>query len=73
MIDTGGLPAAEAIADQVLAHRNSDPAYEDLRLWLTWHQQAAVRAERALTARTITHRRLARPEGRVNANLYMPR
>jgi hypothetical protein len=55
VIDTGGLPAAEAIADQVLAHRNSDPAYEDLRLWLTWHQQAAVRAERALTARTITH------------------
>lgn len=72
VIDTGGLAAAEAIADQVLANRTSDLAYEDLRLWLTWHQQAAVRAERALTARTITHPRLARPEGRVNVNPYLP-
>ena len=57
----------------MLANRISDPAYEDLRLWLTWHQQAATRAEQALTTRTITHRRLARPEERVNADPYLPR
>lgn len=72
VIDTGGLAAAEAIANAVLAHRTSDPAYAELRLWLTWHQQAAVRADRAAKPRNITHRRLARPDGRINPNPYLP-
>lgn len=40
---------------------------------MTWHEQAAVATARAQQPRTITHRRLARPEGRVNPNPYLPR
>lgn len=72
VVDTGGLNAAEAIADAVLANRTSDPAYAELGLWLTWHQQAAAQAKRAQRVRVITHRRLARPDGRVNRNPYLP-
>jgi DNA polymerase III epsilon subunit-like protein len=68
-----GLAAAKAVAAQVLAARTSDPAYDELELWMTWHEQAAVQAARAQAPRAITHPRLARPEGRVNHNPYLPR
>jgi hypothetical protein len=57
----------------VLADRTTDPAYDELALWMTWHEQAAVAATRRQRPRAITHRRLARPEGRVNVNPYLPR
>ena len=73
LAETRGLTAAEEVALAVLADRTSDPAYDELELWLTWHEQAAVVALQALKPRNITHRRLARPEGRVNPNPYLPR
>jgi DNA polymerase III epsilon subunit-like protein len=71
--ETRGLAGAKAVADQVLADRTTDPAYDELALWMTWHEQAAVAATRRQRPRAITHRRLARPEGRVNVNPYLPR
>jgi hypothetical protein len=71
--ETRGLAAAQEVADKVLAVRTADPAFDELELWMTWHEQAAVAASRAQQPRNITHRRLARPEGRVNSNPYLPR
>ena len=39
---------------------------------MTWHEQDAVQSSRAQATRTVTHPRLARPEGRVNHNPYLP-
>ena len=71
--ETRGLAAAQEVAGKVLAARTTDPAYDELEMWMTWHEQAAVAAGRARQPRTITHRRLARPAGRVNPNPYLPR
>ena len=71
--DGRGLVAAKTVAVQVLAGRTSDPAYDELELWMTWHEQAAVQAARAQARRPVTHPRLARPAGRVNHNPYLPR
>ena len=71
--ESGGLAAAQEVAATVLAARTTDPAYDELELWMTWHEQAAVQAARAQAPRVITHPRLARPQGRVNHNPYLPR
>lgn len=65
----GDLDRALDLASRTLAARTTDPAYEDLSAWVLWQQQeqAAPRQRRP-----ITHRRLARPEGRRNANPYLP-
>ena len=61
--ESRGLAAAKEVAAKVLTARTTDPAYDELELWLTWHEHAAIAAARAQAPRTITHRRLARPEG----------
>lgn len=73
LAESRGLAAARAVATKVLAGRNTDPAFHELELWMTWHEQAAVQASRAQAPRQITHPRLARPAGRVNPNPYLPR
>lgn len=54
------------------ARLTTDPGYDELSLWMTWHEQAAVQTARAQATRTIKNERLARPEGRVNRNPYLP-
>ncbi|MGZ4436506.1 MAG: 3'-5' exonuclease [Nocardioidaceae bacterium] len=71
--ESRGLPAAKAVAEKVLDSRTTDPAFDELELWMTWHEQAAVQSSRARAPRTVTHPRLARPEGRLNHNPYLPR
>jgi hypothetical protein len=73
LAESRGLAAARVLAEKVLATRSTDPAYDELALWMTWHEQAAVQAARRQAPRTITHPRLARPAGRVNHNPYLPR
>lgn len=70
--ETRGYEAAKAVAEACLSHATTDPAYDELRLWTTWHEQAAARAAQAQAARVITHPRLARPAGRVHPNPYLP-
>ena len=69
--ESRGLTAAQDVAAKVLASRTTDPAYDELELWMTWHEQAAVQAARSLAPRAISHPRLARPLGRVNHNPYL--
>lgn len=69
--ESRGLTAAQDVAAKVLASRTTDPAYDELELWMTWHEQAAVQAARSLAPRAISHPRLARPVGRVNHNPYL--
>lgn len=71
--ESRSLAAAQEVATTVLASRTTDPAYDELELRMTWHEQAAVQAARAQAPRAITHPRLARPGGRVNHNPYLPR
>jgi len=71
--ESRGLAAAQVVAEKVLAGRATDPAFDELALWMTWHEHAAVQAARARAPRSVMHRRLARPEGRVNHNPYLPR
>lgn len=73
MSETQGYAAAKALAEQALSQTTTDPAYDELRLWTIWHEQAAEHRSRARTLRAITHPRLARPEGRINHNPYLPR
>ncbi|EWT04567.1 hypothetical protein N864_11320 [Intrasporangium chromatireducens Q5-1] len=70
--ETHAYTTAKAVADTCLEHASTDPAYDELRLWTTWHEQAAARAAKAQAARVITHPRLARPPGRVHPNPYLP-
>ena len=65
----GELDRALELAGRPLAARTTDPAYEDLSTWVLWQQQAHAPLEKR---RPITHPRLARPEGRRNANPYLP-
>lgn len=67
---TGEGETALAIAEQALSGRTTDTAYDDLHAWLAWQQQSARAAERDERPRIITHRKLARPEGRTNRNPY---
>jgi hypothetical protein len=55
-----GLTAAKAVAEKVLTSRTTDPAFDELALWMTWREQAAVQTARAQAPRTVTHPRLAR-------------
>jgi DNA polymerase III epsilon subunit-like protein len=73
LAENRSLTEARATAQKVLTARSTDPAYDELALWMTWHEQAAVQAARNRAPRTITHPRLARPAGRVNHNPYLPR
>jgi hypothetical protein len=68
----GDAAAAEGVAVTILSKRTSDPGYEDLATWLSYHRQAAECAEGLGQPRVITHARLARPAGRVNRNPYLP-
>lgn len=68
----GRTEDAHKTATTVMAHRTSDPGYDELGAWLTWQEQNAARAKRDRQLRIITHPRLARPEGRVNRNPYLP-
>lgn len=70
--ETRGYTAAQDIATRALATATSDPAYDELRTWTTWRDHAAAHHARTSTPRTVTHPRLARPAGRVNANPYLP-
>jgi len=65
----GELDRALKLAGRALARRTSDRAYEDLSAWVLWQQQAQAPPRQR---RAITHPRLARPEGRRNANPYLP-
>lgn len=37
--ETRGLTAAKEVAGKVLAGRTTDPAYDELELWMTWHDR----------------------------------
>jgi DNA polymerase III epsilon subunit-like protein len=65
----GELDRALQLAGRALARRTTDPAYEALSAWVLWQQQAQAPPQQR---RAITHPRLARPEGRRNANPYYP-
>ncbi|WP_298804555.1 hypothetical protein [uncultured Pseudokineococcus sp.] len=67
--ETSGLDAAPDEVSRVLTGRSSDPARDELNTWLTWRQHAAARVS---PTHVITHPRLARPRGRVNADPYFP-
>lgn len=71
--ETKGFAAAKSLAEKALVHATTDPAYDELRLWTTWHEHSAEQKARAQRVRAITHPRLARPEGRINYNPYLPR
>jgi hypothetical protein len=68
----GDAAAAEGVAVTVLSKRTSDPGYEDLATWLSYHRQAAECAEGLGQPRVITHTRLARLVGKVKRNPYLP-
>jgi len=70
--ETAGYEAAKPLALEALSNANTDPAYDELRSWATWQEQTAEATARRLAPRTITHPRLARPDGRVNPNPYLP-
>ncbi len=72
LAETRGLPAAQAVAEKVLAAAPPIPP-DELQLWMIWHEQAAVQSARAQAAHTVTHPRLTRPAGGVNHNPYLPR
>lgn len=54
----------------MLEHSTTDPAYADLAGFTAWRAHAAAAAARRASPKPITHRRLARPAGRVNPNPY---
>lgn len=59
------------VADIVLRQRTSDTAYDLLKSWFDWAVNHVVTSVRQ-PPRVISHPRLARPTGRVNANRYAP-
>jgi hypothetical protein len=72
LLDTIDLDEGAAVADAVLANRTTDPAFDDLALWLVWTRHSAAAATRAAKPRTITFPWRARPKGRVSPNPYAP-
>lgn len=73
LAEAGSPAAVSDVAERSLQHATTDPAYDELRAWTTWQEQAAEVAARRSTPRVITHPRRARPDGRVNHNPYLPR
>lgn len=71
--ETQGYAAATHIAEEALSSATTDPAYDELRLWTVWIKHSAEQRVREQAARVITHPRLARPDGRINNNPYLPR
>lgn len=71
--ETQGYAAAASLAEAALSGATTDPAYEELRVWTVWNAHSAEQRVRQQAVRVITHPRLARPEGRVNDNPYLPR
>lgn len=72
LLSSAGLQAAETVARQILSHRTTDEAYTELASWLVWQQQAIGRTRRETRRKIGSHPRMARPEGRVNPNPYLP-
>jgi hypothetical protein len=69
LLVTDRLDAAVTLADQMMQRASTDVAYTDLNAWLTRARQAAAK-QTPPTPRHIVKSRLARPEGRRNANPY---
>ncbi len=59
-----------AFAEEVLAHRNRDLAYDELAAWLLWTEQSREALRRAAERPEVTPSPRARPAGRVNRNPY---
>lgn len=70
--EAGSLASGKDVAARALEHATTDPAYDDLQAWTTWRDQAVELATRRSAPRVISHPRLARPNGRVNPNPYLP-
>lgn len=66
----GHRDEARELAGEVLARATTDPAFAELRDWLTNADAHAEALERRSRRRVITHPKLARPAGRTNANPY---
>lgn len=73
LAEAGSPTAVEDVAKRALEHATTDPAYDELRTWTTWRQQAAEVHARRSAPRVIVEPRRARPNGRVNPNPYVPR
>ncbi len=69
LTELGDLDGAFAAASDVLAARNSDPAYDDLADWLLF-TQSSLQEQVSTTRAALTHPRRARPPGHVNERLY---
>ena len=72
LLPSGKPEEAVQIAEDTLAHRTTDKAYDELATWLLWTQQGMVVAERRRLPQEDKKERLSRPKGRVNANPYSP-
>jgi len=68
---TSGLDNALILAAEVLDKPTSDDGYDELRQWVAWSRQVATARQQKAARPASTHPRLARPEGRVNANPYV--
>ena len=64
------MPAGIAVAEQVLANRTTDTAYDELAQWREWAVAALQEQARRSVPRVIRQPRLARPDGRTNPNPY---
>ncbi|GAA1434673.1 hypothetical protein GCM10009641_28650 [Mycobacterium cookii] len=73
LAEAGSPTAVEDVAKRALERATTDPAYDELRTWTTWREQAAELHARRSAPRVIVEPRRARPGGRVNPNPYLPR
>lgn len=62
--------AEKILAADVLSRATTDPAFQELRDWVTSADAHAELIERRSRPKTITHPKLARPAGRANDNPY---
>ncbi|MGE9781962.1 exonuclease domain-containing protein [Janibacter sp. G368] len=66
----GRADDARDLAAKVLSRATTDPAFQELRDWVTSADAHAELIERRSRPKTITHPKLARPAGRANPNPY---
>lgn len=67
-----GFEQASKKATQVLARRNTDPAYAEIEAWLALNAAAEEHNRRRSEPRAVVRPRQTRPEGRVPYNPYRP-
>lgn len=69
LVETGQADTAFTVAADALAHRSTDPGYDDLADWVLY-TRTLLHTRQPRPRRTITHPRRARPAGHTNPRLY---